>query len=155
MLRFVFGILIIFIPLMQESWSTLKFLGVHTAILFVIVLYETVSKVGAVGRRYDPEGAALVRRAKHSRHLKHDSAKREDVYKARAELQEKNAIRKTTTKKNSKKLGRLHLNRTLSWHPYDGLTLAETGEEDVGMEGELGKMQMKELSTGQRWAYVA
>lgn len=51
-------------------------------------------------------------------------------------------------------LRHLRLKRNLSWHPYDGLTLGEQGEEDVGMEGELGRLEMKELSEGQRWAFA-
>ena len=77
-----------------------------------------------------------------------------EIQKARQRLEEMGAVYKP--KRQDDPFGvsnRLQLKRELSWHPYEGLTLAETGEEDVGMEGELGHLQMKELSAGQRWAY--
>ena len=45
--------------------------------------------------------------------------------------------------------------RRASWHEYDDLTGPERGEEDVGVESELGKLEVKEVSSGERWAYVA
>jgi len=44
--------------------------------------------------------------------------------------------------------------RRASWHEYEDLTGAERGEEDVGIESELGKLEVKEVSSGQRWAYA-
>lgn len=146
-LRFIVALIIFFLPLMRKNWDTIDFLGVNTALLFFLVSFETITKVGAVGRRYDQHGSALVHRAKRSSRARRDPKASEAMQSARAELEAMGATRP------SRMANRLRLKRELSWHPYEGLTLAETGEEDVGMEGELGHLQVKELSAGQRWAY--
>lgn len=154
LLRFVIALIVLFLPLMRDSWKTIDFLGVNTALLFLLVCFETITKLGAVGRRYDPYGSQLVHNAKPRSEAKNDPVMSNEIQKARQRLEEMGAVYKP--KRQDDPFGfsnRLQLKRELSWHPYEGLTLAETGEEDVGMEGELGHLQMKELSAGQRWAY--
>ncbi|MCO5588070.1 hypothetical protein L7F22_042025 [Adiantum nelumboides] len=45
--------------------------------------------------------------------------------------------------------------RRASWHEHDDLTGEETGENDVGVESELGRLESKQVASGERWAYVA
>ena len=54
------ALIIFFLPLMRKNWDTIDFLGVNTALLFFLVSFETITKVGAVGRRYDQHGSAPV-----------------------------------------------------------------------------------------------
>ncbi|PWN43216.1 hypothetical protein IE81DRAFT_346811 [Ceraceosorus guamensis] len=42
-----------------------------------------------------------------------------------------------------------------SWHAWEDLTGEEIGEEDVGVESQLGNIEAKHVSSGQRWAYAA
>ncbi len=49
----------------------------------------------------------------------------------------------------------LRLDKRGSWHPFDDLTAGERGEEDVGIESEIGHLEEKDLTYGQRWAYAA
>lgn len=49
----------------------------------------------------------------------------------------------------------LKLNKRSSWHPFDDLTPGERGEEDVGIESEIGHLEERDLTHGQRWAYAA
>ena len=159
--RLVVGILITLLPLMRQSWPTHEFLAVIAGILAVLVIFETISKLGAVGRRFDEKNAALVRRAKLTAFARKDPEEMRSMKEARAELRAMGVVRgpplpnKENPTVDDEPLRTLRLRRTLSWHPYEGLTLGETGEEDVGMEGELGHLEMKELSAGQRWAFAA
>lgn len=51
---------------------------------------------------------------------------------------------------------RVKLSKKDIWHPYVDLMGDERGDEDVGVEGELGQMEVKErMDAGQRWALVA
>ncbi|SJX64267.1 uncharacterized protein SRS1_14916 [Sporisorium reilianum f. sp. reilianum] len=50
---------------------------------------------------------------------------------------------------------RLRLDKRSSWHPFDDLTPGERGEEDVGIESEIGHLEERDLTHGQRWAYAA
>lgn len=51
---------------------------------------------------------------------------------------------------------RVKLSKKDVWHPYEDLMGDERGDEDVGVEGELGQMEVKErMDAGQRWALVA
>lgn len=153
-LRFVVALLVLFLPLMHEDWQTIDFLGVNLAMLFFLVAYETIAKVGAVGRQLDYNSSQLVRRAKASEKARTDPARAQDILEARKALYEMGAVRESSVEKAlTSPYHRLYLVQKLPWHPYEGLTLAETGEEDVGMEGELGHLEMKKLSSGQRWAY--
>ncbi|PKI82839.1 hypothetical protein MVES1_003743 [Malassezia vespertilionis] len=161
--RFIVAILVTLLPLMRKHWATLDFLGTCTGMLAFLVLFETCTKIGAVGRRYDEHNAALVRRAKLKPTVESEPSKRDDARKARAQLRAMDAVRRPAPAESTSEhpcyekepLGKLTLKRTISWHPYGGLSLAEHGEEDVGMEGELGHMQVKELTSGQRWAFAA
>ncbi|CDS02224.1 uncharacterized protein SPSC_05352 [Sporisorium scitamineum] len=49
----------------------------------------------------------------------------------------------------------LKLDKRSSWHPFDDLTPGERGEEDVGIESEIGHLEERDLTHGQRWAYAA
>ncbi|WFD00129.1 hypothetical protein MYAM1_002875 [Malassezia yamatoensis] len=159
--RVVVGLLIILLPLMRKAWPTQEFLAVLVCLLTILVLFETVSKIGAVGRHYDEENANLVRRAKVTTFAKSNPQEIPGIKQARHELREMEAIQYPSLPKDSshsvedEPLKRLRLRRTLSWHPYEGLTLGETGEEDVGMEGELGHLEVKEISAAQSWAFAA
>lgn len=172
--RVVMGIIILFLPMMHssttdadgkkisEDWNIVEFLGVNFAILTALVTFETFAKLGAVGRRYDDDNAALVRRAKLTTLARIDPAEQQRMREARAHLRSMGVVtypplmEGDAEKSDAERepLRHLRLKRNLSWHPYDGLTLGEQGEEDVGMEGELGRLEMKELSEGQRWAFA-
>lgn len=159
--RIVVGVLITLLPIMRDTWLTHEFLAVCAGMLASLVIFETVSKVGAVGRRFDEKNAALVRRAKLTTLSRRNPAEMRAMKEARAQLRAMGVVESPPLPHVEKPtpedepLRPLRLRRTLSWHPYDGLTLGETGEEDVGMEGELGHLEMKELSTGQSWAFAA
>ncbi|WFC95967.1 hypothetical protein MBRA1_002623 [Malassezia brasiliensis] len=159
--RIVVGVLITLLPIMRDNWPTHEFLAVCAGMLAALVVFETVSKVGAVGRRFDEKNAALVRRAKLTTLSRRNPAEMRAMKEARAQLRAMGVVESPPLPDVDKPtpedepLRPLRLRRTLSWHPYDGLTLGETGEEDVGMEGELGHLEMKELSAGQSWAFAA
>ncbi|WFD44371.1 hypothetical protein MPSI1_003039 [Malassezia psittaci] len=159
--RVVVGLLITLLPLMRTVWLTQDFLAVIVCMLTFLVLFETISKIGAVGRHYDEKNANLVRHAKVTIFAKMNPQEISAIKQARHELREMNAIKFPSLPKESahvaddEPLKRLRLRRTLSWHPYEGLTLGETGEEDVGMEGELGHLEVMEISTAQSWAFAA
>ncbi|WFD27173.1 hypothetical protein MNAN1_002169 [Malassezia nana] len=155
-MRVLVALIILFLPLMRETWKSIDFMATCAGLLFFLVAFETITKVGAVGRRFDQNNSNLVLRAKRNRSALKDPKKAASIRQARSELLEMKAIKNTTLEGGIPDINkRLYLHNNLSWHPYDGLTLAETGEEDVGMEGELGHLQSKELSSGQRWAYIA
>lgn len=154
-MRLLVALVILFLPRMRETWNSIDFLAVCVCLLFFLVAFETITKVGAVGRRFDQRLSDLVLRAKQNKAALTDPAKADSIRQARAELMRLNAIKNTTPEGGYPDVDRrFYLHNNLSWHPYDGLTLAETGEEDVGMEGELGRLQSKKLSSGQRWAYI-
>lgn len=172
--RLVVAIIILFVPMMHtnttesggkkvsEDWNIVEFLGINFAILTALVTFETFAKLGAVGRRYDDDNAALVRRAKLTTLARVDPTEQQRMREARARLRNMGVVTHPplmegdAEKSDAERepLRHLRLKRNLSWHPYDGLTLGEQGEEDVGMEGELGRLEMKELSEGQRWAFA-
>ncbi|WFD29912.1 hypothetical protein MSPP1_000926 [Malassezia sp. CBS 17886] len=158
LLRFVVAAVILFVPLMRDEWDTLSFLGVNAGILAALVIIETLTKIGAVGRRYDANASRLVHRAKRTRQAMHDACSKADAVAARRKLADMNALHPRQAagleRAHENPLEHLRLARSLSWHPYVGLSLAEKGEEDVGMEGELGQLEMKESTAGQRWAFV-
>lgn len=153
--RFVCALIILFLPLMRENWETINLLGVDLSILFALVVFETISKLGAVGRHYDAEKAGIVRRAKSQSAAATDPKLAESIQHARQELYDMGAMSPHHSEAIiTAPTKRFYLSKSIPWHPYDGLTMAETGEEDVGMEGELGHLETKELSSGQRWAYT-
>lgn len=154
-MRLLIALIILFLPRMSKTWDSIDFLGTCTGLLFFLVTFETVTKIGAVGRRFDQGRSDLVLRAKRNRTAFTNPEKAESIRQARRELLKMHAVKNTNKDGDIPDIDqRLYLHSNLSWHPYDGLTLAETGEEDVGMEGELGHLQSKELSSGQRWAYI-
>lgn len=155
-MRVLVALIILFLPLMRETWKSIDFMATCAGLLFFLVAFETVTKVGAVGRRFDQNKSNLVLRAKRNRSALSDPKKAASIRQARSELLKLKAIKNITPEGGIPDINkRLYLHSNLSWHPYEGLTLAETGEEDVGMEGELGHLQTKKLSSGQRWAYIA
>ena len=118
-LRFVLAVGLACLPL-KEDWDSLSLMSVVTGSLLFLVLFETIGKIGAVGRRFDAD-------------------KTKELYAgmdARGEKQ-------------------LKLDRRGSWHPFDDLTAGERGEEDVGIESEIGHLEERDLTHGQRWAYAA
>lgn len=117
--RFVVAIEFALLPL-KKDWLSLEVMSVVTGSLLFLVLFETLGKIGAVGRRYDSE-------------------KRKELYSGIATSGQK----------------ALKLDKRGSWHPFDDLTAGEKGEEDVGIESEIGHLEEKDLAYGQRWAYAA
>ncbi|PWN22174.1 hypothetical protein BCV69DRAFT_267382 [Microstroma glucosiphilum] len=138
------------LPLGGEDWNNLEFLLAYNIILGLLVFSETAGKLGVVGRKFDQAKADAYYAA-----LKSDSAdpeeKRsaEEVFKALQEgLEANEAINPHTS--------RVKLSKKDVWHPYEDLMGDERGDEDVGVEGELGQMEVKErMDAGQRWALVA
>ena len=104
----------------QKHYNSLYLMGTVAGSLVFLVLFETIGKIGAVGRRYDEE-------------------KSHELYQGMDARGEK----------------KLKLDRRASWHPFNDLTPGEKGEEDVGIESEIGHLEEKDLTHGQRWAYAA
>lgn len=117
--RFLAAVEFGLLPL-KRDWSSLDLMGIVAGSLVVMVSFETIGKIGAVGRRFD-------------------AAKSKELYEAMDASGEK----------------KLRLSKRASWHPFDGLTPGEKGEEDVGIESEIGHLEERDLTHGQRWAYAA
>ncbi|KAJ1023190.1 hypothetical protein NDA16_003343 [Ustilago loliicola] len=117
--RFLASIEFGLLPL-KKDWNSLNLMGVVAGSLVLLVFFETIGKIGAVGRVYDAE-------------------KTKELYAGMDARGEK----------------RLRLNKRADWHPFDDLTPGERGEEDVGIESEIGHLEEKDLTHGQRWAYAA
>ena len=117
--RFLAAVEFALLPL-KTDWNSLYLMGTVAGSLVFLVLFETIGKIGAVGRRYDEE-------------------KSHELYQCMDARGEK----------------KLKLDRRASWHPFNDLTPGEKGEEDVGIESEIGHLEEKDLTHGQRWAYAA
>lgn len=117
--RFLASIEFGLLPL-KRDWNSLDLMGVVAGSLVLLVFFETIGKIGAVGRVYDAD-------------------KTKELYAGMDARGEK----------------RLRLDKRASWHPFDDLTAGERGEEDVGIESEIGHLEEKDLTHGQRWAYAA
>ncbi|KIS67964.1 uncharacterized protein UMAG_11048 [Mycosarcoma maydis] len=118
-LRFGLAVEFALLPL-RGDWDSLSLMSIVGGSLGFLVLFETLGKIGAVGRRFDAQ-------------------KTIEMYAdmdARGEKQ-------------------LKLDKRASWHPFDDLTAGERGEEDVGIESEIGHLEQRDLTHGQRWAYAA
>lgn len=115
--RFIAAAAFAILPI-KGDWASLNLMGLYAAILAAVVAFETVGKVGAIGRRYDADKAAEFTRENSHSH-------------------------------------KAQLDRRASWHPFDDLTGTERGEEDVGVESEIGHLEQKNLAKGERWAYAA
>ncbi|CAD6920460.1 unnamed protein product [Tilletia controversa] len=182
--RLVASALIASLPMLKDEWRSLPFLGTHVAILAWLVAFETIGKIGAVGKRYDEERANELKARRAMLHAQGersgDNSFGSNGSFGMDRLAEKGAGSGATTtarspnvlepgldEENSSRRDRLfyrmrRLNkdwtvrapRRASWHEYEDLTGAERGEEDVGIESELGKLEVKEVSSGQRWAYA-
>ncbi|PWN46711.1 hypothetical protein IE53DRAFT_322468, partial [Violaceomyces palustris] len=132
-IRFVAAIIFALIPI-KEDWKTIHFMGCYAGILFFIVTFETIGKLGAVGRRYDA--------VKAERYMLGEKAGGADPP---LDTEAAHAAKKSAFK----------LSRRDSWHPFEDLTPAEKGEEDVGIETEIGHLEEKTLTSNQKWAYAA
>ncbi|SPO28447.1 uncharacterized protein UTRI_04844 [Ustilago trichophora] len=119
MFRFLASIEFAVLPL-KKDWNSLNLMGVVAGSLVFLVFFETLGKIGAVGRRFDEQ-------------------KTKELYAGMDVRGEK----------------KLRLDKRASWHPFDDLTPGEKGEEDVGIESEIGHLEEKDLTHGQRWAYAA
>lgn len=160
--RFVFAALFVSMPTLH-TWTSLQFLGAHAALLTLAVLFETIGKLGSVGRRYDPIRAEelRIRRKQSKGESEEESFAMSDIKPA----SEKSHMRNISASANNmlqtaaRKFNKDGLikgpGRRASWHEYDDLTGPERGEEDVGVESELGKLEVREVTSGERWAYVA
>lgn len=190
------------VPLL-EGLSNAEFLAIYTALSVILVVSETLGKLGAVGRRFDAGKAdayyaALEREGQKRKWMEEDdeaATKGGEKHPSRGrrsggealELGERASIcgrptmaaaAATMTVSEAGLDGRgadfqaqqtssvsrflnpytshVRLSRRSSWHPYDDLTADEQGNEDVGVEGEIGQMEVKErLDKGQRWAMVS
>ncbi|KAK0520803.1 hypothetical protein OC842_006986, partial [Tilletia horrida] len=196
--RLVASVIIACMPL-KAHWTTLGFLAVHVAILAWLVAFETIGKVGAVGKRYDEHKAGELKAARAALYAS-ERKREEGAVPAGAGGGAAGAGTGFSMQPMGEKPGagaagappgaaayavppgespflapgehssmrdrlfyrmrRLNKDWTVraprraSWHEYEDLTGAERGEEDVGIESELGKLQVKEVSSGQRWAYA-
>lgn len=162
--RFGATALILCLPLMNGTkWLPRDLIGVIASILAFTVIFETLSKLGTVGRKFDEHKAELVYRSKVNHSVHNNPDLLEAAIDARIQLRDLNALH-TDRDADAEKLrdpkawrlnARPRLARGIDWHPYGGLTHDERGEEDVGMESELGHLEAKALSQGQRWAHAA
>lgn len=184
----------------KSDWSNASFLGCYCGLLVVLVVSETLGKLGVVGRRFDEAKAA-----EYYRMLEETSGKRRGSGGggggsdgALADVEERYArdyelhglgggandaaagngaagrgrerrhsmmqslstsavnIFESTHRTLNPYTSGVKLSRRSSWHPYDDLMPDEKGDEDVGVEGELGHMNVRErLSKAERWALVA
>ncbi|SNX85717.1 uncharacterized protein MEPE_04426 [Melanopsichium pennsylvanicum] len=117
--RFLTSIEFAVLPL-KKDWNSLNLMGVVAASLMFLVFFETLGKIGAVGRQYDEQKAREMYASMDARGDK-----------------------------------KLRLDKRARWHPFEDLTPGEKGEEDVGIESEIGHLEEKDLTHGQRWAYSA
>jgi low temperature requirement protein LtrA len=164
-LRFVMAGVFGVMPLLHH-WKSVEFLGTFAAILALAVAFETFGKLGSVGREYDPVRAEQLRQAKMGDEgddialadLTSDPNLAEKGSVTRKGGRNNVAKGKSKEPKGSKKQKKVKVkgpSRHDSWHEYDDLTGCERGEDDVGIESELGRLEAKQLSSGERWAYVA
>lgn len=165
--RFVLAVIFVILPQLRK-WNSVEFLGAYAGLLGIAVAFETFGKLGAVGREYDPVRAEELRQQRKSKHAdnaipmyglpSHNrststafSPEKASQHVRRTSMAAGMALSKAFNKDAVVK----GPGQRASWHEYDDLTGAERGEEDVGIESELGKIETKEVSTGERWAYVA
>lgn len=154
-------------PLLYH-WKSVEFLGAHAGLLTLAVAFETFGKLGAYGRKYDPVRAEELRKKRKQANgeLAPDSIPMSNISPYGSPSTEKRHVRRlsvtaneillTATKKIVSKDSIVKgPGRRASWHEYDDLTEAERGEEDCGVESQLGELQSREVSSGERWAYVA
>lgn len=182
--RFVLAAIFAVMPKLHH-WQSVEFLGAHAAMLALAVAFETFGKLGAVGRVYDPVRSEALRQQRlggggdepvgqsatggtgeipmanmlHPQMFGGQAAGGNASSTEKLRRQESrfsmgavfdNGMRKINKDGMVKSPG-----RRASWHEYDDLTGAERGEEDVGIESELGRIEAKQVSSGERWAYVA
>lgn len=165
--RFILAAIFSVMPKLHH-WKSVEFLGAHAGLLTLAVAFETFGKLGSYGRRYDAARAEeLRRRRKEANGEIHpdDSIPMSNVTPHGSPNNEKrrthrlsitaNDMLNTATRKLHKDRAVKGPSRRASWHEYDDLTGAERGEEDVGVESEIGHLETKEMSSGERWAYVA
>jgi len=166
--RFVVAAIFGVMPLLHH-WKSVEFLGAHAALLALCVSFETFGKLGSYGRRYDPIRAEELRKRRKEAHGQFDpddsiplSTMKElpnDTTEKRRQTRRLSVsageLLGTATRKLHKDYNVKGPSRRASWHEYDDLTGAERGEEDVGEEGEIGCIESKEVSSSERWAYVA
>lgn len=166
-----------------DSLSNTAFLATYTGLLVLLVISETLGKLGAVGRRFDPVKADQYYAAlKNQRNPSVGGDQGNDGSRLRYEKRDspdsiemgeraENGVggppaagRSGFAERKANFASRffnpytsgVRLSRRSSWHPYDDLTADEQGNEDVGIEGEIGQMEVKErLDKGQRWAVVS
>jgi len=199
--RIIAAVLIACMPL-RTHWSSMGFLGVNVAILAWLAAFETIGKVGAVGKRYDEKranelkaaraalgtsdgggsggaggarsagagseaGYSMLERGEKSSdgHSMSRGAtatsmaplhpqQQQSPFLAPGEQSDSIRDRLFYRMRKLNKDWAVRAPRRASWHEYEDLTGAERGEEDVGIESELGKLEVKEVSSGQRWAYA-
>ncbi|UZJ54017.1 hypothetical protein CBS101457_003337 [Exobasidium rhododendri] len=171
--RLIVAVIFSIMPLLHH-WTSIEFLGAHAGLLGLCVLFETFGKLGSYGRRYDPIRAEELRRRRKEPSGQPDSindnipmSMMQAVPNASSQAEKRqrrqsgrlshsaSELLGTATRKFHKDFNVKGPSRRASWHEYDDLTGAERGEEDVGEEGEIGQIESKEVSSSQRWAYVA
>jgi low temperature requirement protein LtrA len=164
--RFVVAAVFAVMPLLHH-WKSVEFLGAHAGLLVLCVAFETFGKLGSYGRRYDPVRAEELRKRRKEAYGHadpDDSIPLSDMPNSSPQTEKRHTRRLSTSAVNildtaTRKIHKDYKvkgpSRRASWHEYDDLTGAERGEEDVGIESELGKIESKEMTSGERWAYVA
>lgn len=157
-LRFILAAVFAIMPLLRH-WTGIEFLAVHAGLLALAVAFETFGKLHAVGREYDPVRAEELRRLR--REISEGRSPSIPLSRLEKSQHHRSIIGNhmaTAIEVGKRKLHKDSFvkgpGRRASWHEYDDLTGAERGEEDVGIESELGKIESKDVSSGERWAYV-
>ncbi|CAO1613581.1 unnamed protein product [Sympodiomycopsis kandeliae] len=199
-LRLVVALAFAALPVKLE-WTNAAFTGTYCGLLGLLVISETLGKIGVVGRRYDADKAAEYYRRldEHSKTRRRDSSfgfhtahATEDGGQSHPEdgrgfelrglggpagsmpgpsHESKHVTRpssvmqmvstsavnilETTHRTINPYTSGVKLSRKSSWHEYEDLMPDERGDEDVGVEGELGHMSVRAVGKSERWASVA
>lgn len=148
-----------------KGWSTVLFLGVSAGLLSFQTATETFGKIGAVGRYYDDERTNALREERAAKALadKGDSSFELGLAKEQGSPDGSQASKHhRAASKVEAGLRKFDKNWAVrgptsrdSWHEWSDLTGEERGEEDVGVESEIGKLETRYVEASQRWAYAA
>lgn len=146
-LRLLVAAMFAIIPI-PHGLSNLEFIAVYAVLSAVLVASETLGKLGVVGRRFD-----AVKADKLYAGLEAERAMAREQSKVALEDFEMGE----TLRRRAGQAERIERpTRRSSWHEHDDLFNDEQGNEDVGIEGEIGNMEVKErLVSDQRWALLA
>ena len=177
--RYLVAVIFALIPL-KRGWTGTHFLAVYACILIIVVAFETLGKLGAIGRVYDADKAAALEqwriqqsrdRASRSRSPSGDQSDLElgdaagTTRPTRTQTMQSRTESVAKSMRNVKDFCERKLDNTYGcpgkptskddWHAYEDLSYDEKGEEDVGNEGELGDVESRQLIASRRWALAS